>query len=43
MKRRVFDPPSIFSAERLGSIVGLLALIAFAVYLSDYFLDTAGF
>jgi len=38
-KKRIFDPPRIFGAERLGLAVGIMALVAFAFYLSDYVLN----
>jgi hypothetical protein len=43
MARRVFDPPRTFRPERLGLVVGILALVAFASYMSDYVLNMAGF
>ncbi len=35
-KRRIFDPPRTFGGERLGLVVGVLALVAFAFYMSEF-------
>ena len=41
MARRIFDPPRTFGAERLGLVVGILALVAFAFYMADYVLNSS--
>ena len=38
-RRRIFDPPRTFGSERIGLVVGILALVATAFYLSDYVIN----